>query len=383
MSLIFEDFLKVCELEGGTQPPKEVFIYENRPEYIRMLQIQDFSSDGKAVYIPLNQKTKICNSDDILIARYGASVGKILRGKSGSYNVALIKTIPDKRKLNNNYLYFFLTSPIFQEYILKTSRRAAQAGFNKEDLARLQIPLPPLPEQKRIAEILDKADELRAKRKEALAQLDSLVQSTFLEMFGDPVTNPKGWEIEIISNIGEVITGSTPPRNNKEYYGDSIEWIKSDNINTPSYFLTTASEYLSISGKNVSKVAPVGSLLVTCIAGSPSCIGNVAVANREVSFNQQINAFVPSERVLTWYAFTCFLVGKKLIQSASNKSMKGMVSKSSFLKIPIPLPPLPLQQKFATIVESVERQKESMRAQLQEMDTLFASLQDRAFKGEL
>ena len=252
-----------------------------------------------------------------------------------------------------------------------------------KDVARLQIPLPPLDEQKRIAGILDAADALRAKRREALAQLDTLLQSTFLDMFGDPVTNPMGWETYALGEVGEVITGNTPSRKRPEYYGDDIEWIKSDNINDPSFVLTEAVERLSVTGRAVARTIPRGSILVTCIAGSPSCIGNAAIADREVAFNQQINAFVPGERIALWFAFGVFWVGKRLVQSASTSSMKGMVSKSAFSAISIPIPPTSLQNRFATIAKSIEQQKASQRAHLAELDTLFASLQSRAFRGDL
>ena len=260
---------------------------------------------------------------------------------------------------------------------------AGQRRVPADFFASLQIPLPPLDEQKRIAGILDAADALRAKRREALAQLDTLLQSTFLDMFGDPVTNPMGWETYALGEVGEVITGNTPSRKRPEYYGDDIEWIKSDNINDPSFVLTEAVERLSVTGRAVARTIPRGSILVTCIAGSPSCIGNAAIADREVAFNQQINAFVPGERIALWFAFGVFWVGKRLVQSASTSSMKGMVSKSAFSAISIPIPPTSLQSRFAAIVESAEHQKASQRAHLAELDTLFASLQSRAFRGDL
>ena len=92
---------------------------------------------------------------------------------------------------------------------------------------------------------------------------------------------------------------------------------------------------------------------------------------------------MPSERIALWFAFGVFWVGKRLVQSASTSSMKGMVNKSAFSAIPIPIPPMSLQSRFATIAESVERQKVSQRAHLAELDTLFASLQSRAFRGDL
>jgi type I restriction enzyme S subunit len=236
--------------------------------------------------------------------------------------------------------------------------------------------------QRRIAEVLDKAEALRAKRRAALAQLDSLTKSLFLDLFGDPATNPKGWPTKPLGEIGKVITGNTPPRSNPNYYGKHIEWIKSDNINTPHYYLTKATEGLSESGKSIARTVPAGSILITCIAGSPECIGNASMTDREVAFNQQINAFIPDKED-AHFIYAQMIVGKRLIQEASTAGMKGMVSKGRFEQILFPLPPISLQREFARRVTAVEKLKTAQRAALAELDALFASLQHRAFRGEL
>ena len=127
-----------------------------------------------------------------------------------------------------------------------------------------------------------KADAIRRKRAEALRFADDFLKSAFLDMFGDPVANTKGWPLVLMSHHGSITTGNTPSREKSEYYGDFIEWIKSDNINTPSHILSKASEGLSEKGFEIGRWVPAGSTLVTCIAGSPSCIGNAALADRQV-----------------------------------------------------------------------------------------------------
>ena len=297
-------------------------------------------------------------------------------------NLLALRVDPDVAA--SRYVYWMLSSTDFRRKLPRITKDSVnQSSFNISSFKKLQVPLPPLAEQKRIAGILDAADALRTKRREAIVQLDTLIQSTFLDMFGDPVTNPMGWDTSALGEVGEVITGNTPSRKHPEYYGEDIEWIKSDNINDPSFVLTEAEERLSVAGKAVARTSPRGSILVTCIAGSPSCIGNAAIADREVAFNQQINAFVPGERIALWFAFGMFWVGKRLVQSASTSSMKGMVSKSAFSAISIPIPTTSLQSRFAAIGESVEHQKARQRAHLAELDTLFASLQSRAFRGDL
>jgi len=138
---------EVCKFSGGTQPPKSTFIYEPKEDYIRLLQIRDYKSDEQAVYIPKMEKHKTCNEADIMIGRYGPPVFQILRGKSGAYNVALIKCIPDNNKLANDWLFYFLNSPSVQEHIISLSERSRQSGVSPEDLNKLKIPLPSLETQ--------------------------------------------------------------------------------------------------------------------------------------------------------------------------------------------------------------------------------------------
>ena len=381
MSWEMVPFIKVCNIQGGTQPPKSMFLEEEQEGYIRLLQIQDFKRSDKAVFVPDRKTLKKCNEDDILIGRYGASVGKILTGLKGAYNVALVKTVPNLKKLNKKYLYHFLRSPCFQNYILNVGSRAAQAGFNKDDLAGLQIPLPPLPEQQRIADILDKAEAINQKREQALALCDEFLRATFLNMFGDPVSNPKGWEVKKLSKFGEVITGSTPSRGRPEYYGNHIEWIKSDNINTPNNYITRAKEFLSVEGESVGRSVPENSILMTCIAGSLDCIGNIALADRKVSFNQQINGIVPNNDVDVYFLYSLLLYSKKYIQNHSTNSMKGMISKGKLSEIKFYLPEMAIQKEFSDIFLKIE----SLRNKIQHAQKLplFDALSQQAFKGEL
>ncbi|MBT0958670.1 restriction endonuclease subunit S [Alphaproteobacteria bacterium KMM 3653] len=157
---------EVCDFKGGSQPPKSHFISEPRDGYIRMLQIRDFKSDDKAVYIPVTPKTNACEAEDIMIGRYGASVGQIHRGKAGAYNVALIRTIPDLNQIDRDFLYHYLTSDLFQKPLMSVSKRGAQDGFSKPDIAPFPFPIPPLEEQERIVAVLDAAFEGLTRAKE-------------------------------------------------------------------------------------------------------------------------------------------------------------------------------------------------------------------------
>jgi len=246
-------------------------------------------------------------------------------------------------------------------------------------VAEIRVPLPPPAEQRRIADILDKADAIRRKRKEAIALTEELLRSAFLEMFGDPVTNPKGWSLQPLRQLGRITTGNTPSRVVSEYFGDACEWIKSDNINTPSHFLTKATEGLSVAGKAVGRTAQAGSTLMTCIAGSPDCIGNIALADREIAFNQQINAITPLEGVDHRYLYCVLLVGKRLVQTASTNSMKGMVSKGKLEEVLVPSAPPKLQVEFGKTFERVLRLSRRYEVAHSESEQLFQAVLHQSF----
>lgn len=238
--------------------------------------------------------------------------------------------------------------------------------------------LPSLEEQWKIAAVLDKVSDLIAKRRQQLEKLDLLVKARFVEMFGDPVSNPKGWEKFALGKRCDIVTGNTPSRAEPENFGDFIEWIKSDNINTPSMFLTEAQEYLSEIGFKKCRFVETDSLLMTCIAGSINCIGNVAVTRHRVAFNQQINAIVPKQDNVL-YLYWLMLLSKPKIHGTINMALKGILSKGQLSEMVFPFPPIELQEQFATSVEQTEKIKTSIRESLTKLETLKKALMQEYF----
>ncbi len=150
-------FGQVFDYKGGSQPPKSDFINEPAEGYVRLYQIRDLGDEGDdpvPTFVPEESVSNYMTQSDILIGRYGASVGKILRGEKGTYNVALVKIQYPKDLVESDYVYHLLRSQYFQEPVTKLSR-SAQAGFNKKNLFPIPLPLPPLEEQQRIVQTVD------------------------------------------------------------------------------------------------------------------------------------------------------------------------------------------------------------------------------------
>ena len=320
----------------------------------------------------------------VLLAEDGGHFGNpdrdiayIATGKYWVNNHAHV--LKPKNGVDLNFLFRVLQRYDVSSFI----KGATRAKLTKGDASRIPFPLPPLDEQKRITSILDKADAIRRKRKQAIKLADDFLRSVFLDMFGDPVTNSKGWEVFPIKKIATVTTGGTPSRKVPEYYGNDIEWIKSDNINTPQHTLTKASEYLSIEGRKVARTVPKGSTLITCIAGSFDCICNAAFADREVSFNQQINALTPKEGLLSWYLYALIIFSKRTIQNASTNSMKGMISKGKLECVELIHPPIEEQRKFELIFDKQMNSVDQLNKSYKKASEMFNSLSQKAFAGEL
>lgn len=168
---VITTFTELLDVQGGTQPPKSEFISEMQDGYVRLLQIRDFGNKPVPTYIPDTSKLKKCKEEDLLIGRYGASLGRICTGHAGAYNVALAKVIIPKQ-LERSFVRYYLESEIFQ-FPLRLLSRSAQNGFNKDDLSKFNFVLVPLSEQKIIAE---KLDTLLAQVDSAKARLEQIPQ---------------------------------------------------------------------------------------------------------------------------------------------------------------------------------------------------------------
>lgn len=153
-------FGEVVKIEGGSQPPLKNFIYEPREGYIRLIQTRDYRTDKYITYIPFEFAKKFCKKDDIIIGRYGPPIFQIFKGLEGAYNVALMKAIPNLDIVDKDFTYYFISRPELRSYLEGLSQRSGgQTGVEIDKLNKYPFPLPPLPEQQKIAEVLSAWDK--------------------------------------------------------------------------------------------------------------------------------------------------------------------------------------------------------------------------------
>ena len=310
-------------------------------------------------------------------AIYEGSPPKLVHGM----NLLVLRVAPDVAA--SQYVYRMLSSPDFRRQLPRITKDSVnQSSFNISNFKKLQIPLPPLEEQKRIAAILDAADDLRAKRRESLAQLDVLLQSTFLDMFGDPVTNPMGWNLEELGKICDVRDGT---HDTPKYVQEGKPLLTSKNLKDGAIDIEGANLISDEDFHQINKRSKVdvGDLVMPMIGS----IGNPVLVEREQEFAIKNVALFKFSAASPNNKFVRALLCSHYFNYVTSKANRGGTQKFVALKdlrgMPIPYPPIDLQRRFAAIVDSVEQQKAKQRAHLDELDTLFSSLQSRAFKGEL
>lgn len=384
----------VCDsLNGLWTGKKEPFVN------VAVIRNTNFSKDCKlklddVAYLDVEQKqyfTRKLIPGDIIVEKSGGSdkqpVGRVVLfdipdGEYSFSNFTGTLRIKNSKELNSRYLYRCLVAHYLRGETRKLqSKTTGLHNLDMKGYLKLPIPVPPLDEQQRIVAELDLLTGIIDKQNAQLKELDTLAQSIFYDMFGDPIENPKGWEVKTIKEIGKVVTGNTPSRLVKEYYDKPyIEWIKSDNLSNDYMFASTAREYLSELGMSKARVLPIGSTLVTCIAGSLSTIGTASLVDRKVAFNQQINAIVPNENLVSdlFVLHTIRRIGKIIREHATN-GMKHIITKAVFEKLPFILPPLALQQSFADKIQSIENQKAKIKASIADTQKLLDYTMDKYF----
>lgn len=358
---------------GGEHIGKNGYISIATPKYVTI----DFYTNNPKGHIEEN---------DILLCKDGALTGKVaivrkeLQGCKAMINehVFIIRT----KHLLQKYLYYFLFSSKGQIQLKSRISGAAQGGLNGANFKTISVPYPlEKDEQQRIVEELDLLSGIIEKKKEQLKELDSLAQSIFYDMFGDPVTNEKGWEEKKLGEEFEVSSGGTPSTSKSEYWDNgNISWIGS-NMCQNQVLHKNDGKFITKEGLEHSsaKLYLKGYVLVALVGAT---IGKVALLDFDTTTNQNIAGInVPNKKDYTSF-FIFYLIQSLYYLFENIGEGKFKMANLSFIRaLPIISPPLSLQQQFAEKVEAIEHQKELIKQSIKEVETLFNSRMDYYFDG--
>jgi type I restriction enzyme S subunit len=355
--------------------------------------VLDFKTDrytSEEEYRSFNSRLALQEGDLLLtiVGTIGRSaVVSAVRPLVFQRSVAIIR--PKATVVDPRFFYHASRSQKFQAQLASSANQSSQAGVYLGKLKRVEIPLPPLTEQRRIAELLDRAEALRTKRLATLAQLDILTQSIFLDLFGDPATNPKGWPCRPVGEIAAKFSDGPFGSNLKtSHYTDSgVRVVRLQNIGVGE-FVDEDKAYVSkrhFAELEKHECRP-GDVLVGTL-GDPNLRACTQPEWLEVALNKADCVQLRPDKRLATSDYVCALLNHPSTERMAQELIVGQtrlrISMGRLRGLRVPVPPLALQHDFRLRVAAVEKLKTTQRTALASLDALFAGLQHRAFRGEL
>ena len=379
----------VCQFLNGGTPSKAVASYfEGNIPWITSADIVGSIAGTARSFITEEaiQKSatnKVPAGSVLLVTRTG--VGKVAITETElCFSQDITALIPDREQLDVGYLVQYLRTQ--QAHFERLARGATIKGITRNVVADLAIPLPPLSEQRRIAAILDQADALRAKRREALALLDSLTQSIFIEMFGDPNFNEKCWTVvtldEICNGISDIDHKMPKAVEQGVPFVSAKDLVENGKITFDKVKRISVSDFRRLSRKSQPEK---GDILYSRIGVN---LGKARMVEVEFDFLASYSCCtIKPNRKIVDANFLCHLLDSPFILMQAHKGVRAIavpdLGMGEIKGFKIILPPMEKQKEFSDSVSALEKLKNSHFASLAELDALFASLQHRAFRGEL
>ena len=330
-----------------------------------------------------NSSARMMPIDSVLIALTGATTGVTALLKIvACANQSVTGILPSSIHIPK-YLFYYLSS--IRSKVIDKSYGGAQKHISQGFVKKILVPLLPLEEQQHIVGILDKADSLRQKRKQAIKLLDDYLKSVFMEMFGDPANNHRGWKVGVIADlVSEVKYGTSSPSSLSGQY----PYLRMNNITYSGELDTSDMKYITLAEKDKEKyLAKKGDLLFNR-TNSKELVGKTAVYNLDepMAIAGYLIRVRTNEKALPEYisAYMNSGHGKKTLRHMC-RNIVGManINAKELQKIKLLIPPMELQEQFKKIVEAKNVLKQKMTLQANELNTQFQALLQKAFKGEL
>lgn len=362
------------------------------PKFLRITDIQDgnvnwqtvpwCSSDARSL-----EKSRLV-AGDIVFARTGATTGKSFLIRECPENAVFASYLIRVRlsdEADPSYVAHFFKTPDYWRQITSSARGAGQPGVNATSLKKIELPLPPLKEQRRIAAILDKAEDMFAKRRQAIAKLDSLAQAIFLEMFGDPISNPKSWPIKTLTEACYCYSGGTPSKADEHNWHGTLPWFSPKDMKKEDLFDSQDHINEDLVRTSSLKLIPPNTVSIVVRGMILAHTFPVAVIRVPSTINQDMKALLPRERMDPQFLANCIRCQAPNVLHYVSEAGHGTkrIDADGLAKICIPSVPQKLQDIYAETVTKIETIKEFQHEYLARIEMLIESVRHRAFRGEL
>ncbi|EXE86276.1 restriction endonuclease subunit S [Acinetobacter baumannii] len=395
MSLVFKELGELVDFKGGGTPSRNVEEYwgnsipwatvKDLNEGITLTETQEFISE-----LGLKNSASNLIAKGTIIIPTRMALGKVVISE---IDVAINQDlkavfVKDKETLDVKYLLRFLESN--KENIASMGKGATVKGITLDQLKAIKIPLQPLAEQRRIASILDQADELRQKRQQAIEKLDQLLQATFIDMFGDPVSNPKGWRSDKnLGDVADIVSGITKGRKITGKSLREIPYLAVSNVQD-KYLNLSIIKTIEASDDEIKRYKlRQGDLLLT-EGGDPDKLGRGTLWNNEVDecihqnhvFRVRLTSKEFTPNYLNWIIGSEY--GKRyFLKSAKQTTGIASINMGQLKKLPLLIPPINLQIQFDERCIKIHQIKNKLVDSCKDINNLFSSLQNQAFSGTL
>lgn len=329
-----------------------------------------------------SSSAKMLPKGTILVSIF-ATIGRVAHlGVDACTNQAIAGLVLKNKSVTPGYLKYFLDS--HRSYLKSISRGVAQMNINSSTLKAIEVPLPPISEQERIVSVAETAESLIRERRRSIELLDELTQSIFLDMFGDPGTNSRGWPL---STIGELVDSAQYGTSQKASLSDDLPVLRMNNVTTSGRMDLRDLKYLPLDETKEQHLVREGDILFNR-TNSPELVGKTAVYRgpEPMAYAGYLIRLRPNSENTAEY-ISSYLNSQygKLVLRNMCKSIIGManINAKELRAISLPKPPLRLQKDFVGRLRKIDEMRANHLAHLAHLDELFASVQQRAFDGTL